>query len=37
MWNDPALAIDWPVGEQEAVLSDKDKTHPLLKDLPACF
>ena len=24
IWNDPALAIDWPVGVEQAVLSDKD-------------
>ena len=24
IWNDPTLAIDWPVGPDEAVLSDKD-------------
>ena len=24
IWNDPALAIDWPVGASEVVLSDKD-------------
>jgi dTDP-4-dehydrorhamnose 3,5-epimerase len=37
LWNDPALGIEWPVSAQEAVLSDKDKAHPLLKDLPAYF
>ena len=25
MWNDPTLAIDWPVALAEAVLSDKDR------------
>ena len=24
IWNDPTLAIDWPVGPDEVVLSDKD-------------
>ncbi|KAB0269278.1 dTDP-4-dehydrorhamnose 3,5-epimerase [Microvirga brassicacearum] len=36
-WNDPALGIDWPVGPAQAMLSDKDKTHPLFADLPASF
>jgi dTDP-4-dehydrorhamnose 3,5-epimerase len=30
-WNDPALAIDWPVAEP--VLSDKDARAPLLADV----
>ena len=24
IWNDPTLAVDWPVGPEPAVLSDKD-------------
>jgi dTDP-4-dehydrorhamnose 3,5-epimerase len=36
-WNDPAIGIDWPVAEMEAVLSDKDRRAPLLADLPAHF
>jgi len=36
-WNDPALGIDWPVAEADAVLSDKDRRQPLLADLPAHF
>ena len=36
-WDDPALAIAWPVGPHEAVLSDKDRRHPRLADLPAVF
>ena len=36
-WNDPALAIDWPVTAAGAILSDKDKLHPALSDLPAWF
>jgi dTDP-4-dehydrorhamnose 3,5-epimerase len=36
-WNDPAIGIDWPVGEAEAILSGKDKTAPLLADLGRVF
>ena len=36
-WNDPALAIAWPVGADTAILSDKDRRQPLLADLPAYF
>ena len=36
-WNDLALAISWPVEEADAVLSEKDKALPLLKDLPHYF
>lgn len=31
--NDPALGIDWKIPVVDAILSDKDKKHPLLKDL----
>ena len=34
---DPALAIDWPVAEADAVVSDKDRKHPSLADLPEFF
>jgi dTDP-4-dehydrorhamnose 3,5-epimerase len=37
LWNDPALEFEWPVDEAEAVLSDKDKRHPKLADLPDNF
>ena len=37
LWNDPALGIDWRLGGQEPVLSDKDKHHPTLADLPRYF
>jgi dTDP-4-dehydrorhamnose 3,5-epimerase len=30
---DPILGIDWPVGEDKAIVSDKDKANPLLKDI----
>jgi dTDP-4-dehydrorhamnose 3,5-epimerase len=36
-WNDPALGIDWRLGGREPVLSDKDRRHPTLAELPACF
>ena len=34
LWNDPALAIEWPVDPGSVVLSDKDKVLPRLADLP---
>lgn len=37
LWNDPALEIDWPVGPDEAVLSDKDKLQPKLAELHTDF
>lgn len=36
-WNDPALAIDWPVAPGEARLSERDLRHPGLSDLPDFF
>lgn len=36
-WNDPALGIAWGVDESTAVLSDRDKVHPLLKDSADLF
>jgi dTDP-4-dehydrorhamnose 3,5-epimerase len=33
-WDDPALAIAWPVAPEAAVLSDKDRRHPRLAELP---
>jgi dTDP-4-dehydrorhamnose 3,5-epimerase len=30
---DPALAIDWPIAEAQATISDKDRINPLLKDV----
>jgi dTDP-4-dehydrorhamnose 3,5-epimerase len=32
LYNDPSLNIDWKVEPDKAVLSEKDKIHPLLKD-----
>lgn len=34
LWNDPDLAIDWPVDAGAAILSDKDRVLPRLADLP---
>ncbi len=36
-WNDPDLALPWPVSETEAVLSDKDRALPRWADLPPLF
>jgi len=33
-WDDPALAIAWPVTRAGAQLSDKDKAQPALADAP---
>lgn len=37
LWNDPALGIDWNLGENIPALSEKDRHHPLLADLPQYF
>jgi dTDP-4-dehydrorhamnose 3,5-epimerase len=36
-FDDPDLGIAWPLAGGEAVLSDKDRRHPRLRDLPAEF
>ena len=36
-WDDPDLAIEWPVARQDAVLSPKDASQPRLADLPRYF
>ena len=36
-WNDPDLAINWGVEGAAAILSDKDRNHPRLKDAPDLF
>jgi dTDP-4-dehydrorhamnose 3,5-epimerase len=35
--NDPELAIDWRIPEDLRIISDKDKRHPLLKNLENPF
>lgn len=37
MWNDPDLAINWPVPADKVILSEKDRHHPLLKDSDYLF
>ena len=36
-WDDPDLAIRWPVDPAQAALSDKDRRQPKFKELPTYF
>ena len=36
-WDDPDLGIDWRIPMDKAVLSEKDRKHPQLKDLNFTF
>ncbi len=36
-WDDPDLAIAWPVAKDAALLSPKDSVQPAFRDLPAYF
>lgn len=36
-WNDPIIGIDWQIPADKIILSDKDKAHPMLKDLEEVF
>ena len=36
-WDDRDLGIKWPVAGQDAILSDKDRRLPKLRDLAAHF
>ena len=36
-WNDPDLAIAWPIPDDRLLLSDKDRNQPLFKDLVGRF
>jgi dTDP-4-dehydrorhamnose 3,5-epimerase len=31
-WNDPDLAIEWPIDPKDVLTSEKDLKQPLLKD-----
>jgi len=37
LWNDPDLGIAWPIAEGQAILSEKDKKQPRLRELPNYF
>ncbi len=37
IWNDPDLALPWPIASEDALLSDKDTMLPRLKDCPVWF
>lgn len=37
IWNDPDIGIDWPVQAEEALLSDKDRQLPRLRDCDGWF
>ena len=37
LWNDPALGIAWPLAEDEAVLSEKDRIQPRLREIATPF
>ncbi len=36
-WNDPKLGIDWRVAAESAVLSDRDRKHPMLAEMTELF
>lgn len=36
-WDDPELAIDWRIPADRILLSEKDRSHPLLKDMEPVF
>ena len=36
-WDDPDLAISWPIAKHQAIISDKDARQPPFRSLPAYF
>jgi dTDP-4-dehydrorhamnose 3,5-epimerase len=36
-WNDPDIAIQWPIPIQDIILSERDNNHPNLKDFNSPF
>jgi dTDP-4-dehydrorhamnose 3,5-epimerase len=36
-FDDPAIGVEWPLGGRAPILSDKDRTAPLLADVRAAF
>lgn len=36
-WDDPDIGIEWPVGEAAALMSDKDRAQPRLRDIGHVF
>src|SRR5687768_977315 len=36
-WNDPAIGIDWGIDEAQAILSERDRKHPVLAAAPELF
>ena len=37
IWNDPTLALPWPIRPEEAMLSAKDQVLPRWADVPGLF
>lgn len=37
LWNDPDIGVEWPIAQDEAVLSDKDKVQPRFAELTDLF
>jgi dTDP-4-dehydrorhamnose 3,5-epimerase len=37
LWNDPDLALPWPIAPEQAQLSEKDRKAPLFHDFQSCF